>query len=137
MELIILVVVIGILAMVGLPQFFRVAERGRSAEGVAALGALRSAQLRFAAETNNTTNVAANLDIDVPGLTPNVPALRFFTLALGAPTNPNTNPGAIVATATRNNVSNSYGAYVLQIRANGSFTCTGGSNNICNLVTPK
>jgi len=137
MELIIVVVIIGILAMVGLPQFFRVAERGRSAEGVAALGALRSAQLRFAAETNNTTNVAANLDMDVPGLPPGIPALRFFNLALGNPTNPNTNPGAIVATAIRNNTSNSYGAYQLQIRANGSFTCLGGNNNICNLVTPK
>jgi len=68
MELIIVVVIIGILAMVGLPQFFRVAERGRSSEGVAALGALRSAELRYAAETNLTTPNANQLDMDVPAL---------------------------------------------------------------------
>jgi prepilin-type N-terminal cleavage/methylation domain-containing protein len=137
MELIIVVVIIGILAMVGLPQFFRVAERGRSAEAIAALGALRSAELRFAAETNSTTNVATNLDMDVPGITPNTPALRFFTITFGNPVNPNTNPTAVVARAQRNNVSNSYGNYILHIQADGVFFCTGGANNICDLVTPK
>ncbi len=138
MELIIVVVIIGILAMVGLPQFFRVAERGRSAEAVAALGALRSAQLRFAAETNATATAANQLDMDVPGLTAGAPALKFFTITMpAAGINPNTNQDAVVGTATRNNTSNSYGAYVLNIQADGDFTCTGGTGNICDLVRPK
>ena len=138
MELIIVVVIIGILAMVGLPQFFRVAERGRSAEAVAALGALRSAQLRFAAETNLTATAANQLDMDVPGLTAGAPALRFFNITMpAAAVNPNTNQAAVLGTATRNNLSNSYGAYALSIAANGTFTCVGGQNNICDLVRPK
>jgi len=138
MELIIVVVIIGILAMVGLPQFFRVAERGRSAEAVAALGALRSAQLRYAAETNATATNAAELDMDVPGLTAGAQELKFFDMAMpAAAVNPNTNPDAVVGEATRNGVSNSYGAYTLSIQADGDFTCAGGNNNICDLVRPK
>jgi len=66
-----------------------------------------------------------------------VPALRFFNLVLGAAINPNTNPAAVVATAARNNIQNSYGAYILGIQANGVFTCQGGNSNICDLVRPK
>ena len=137
MELIIVVVIIGILAMVGLPQFFRVAERGRAAEGIAALGAIRSAQLRFAAETGSTATLATQLDMDMPGAG-TAPALKFFVVAIPAGAiNPNTAPTGVVATAARNNISNSYGAYVLSIQANGDFTCAGGTGNICDLVRPK
>jgi len=73
MELIIIVVIIGTLAMIGLLQFFRVAEKGRAAEGVVLLGSIGSAQLRFAAERGTTTGAMANLDIEDPSA-----SLKYF-----------------------------------------------------------
>ncbi len=134
MELIIVVVIIGILAMVGLPQFFRVAERGRAAEGIALLGSIRSAQLRFAAEHGTTTNAMANLDISDPTVT-----LKFF----GAPVlignvDPQNAPGSVIATVRRNATQNQVGnTYTLGIQANGIFTCDGGVANMCPLIRPQ
>ncbi len=134
MELIIVVVIIGILAMVGLPQFFRVAERGRAAEGIALLGSIRSAQLRFAAERGTTTGAMANLDISDPTAT-----LKFFGApALVAGVDPQNNVGAIIATVQRNGNQNQAGnTYTLGIQANGIFTCDGGAANMCTLVRPQ
>jgi len=67
MELIIVVIIIGILAMIGLPQFFNVAERGRSAEAANLLGAIRSAQLRYYAEFSvvDTSGNCSKLDVEI------------------------------------------------------------------------
>ena len=57
---IIVVIIIAILAAIGLPQFFKIAERGRSSDGVSLLGSLRNAQIRYAAEHGKTTNSLDN-----------------------------------------------------------------------------
>jgi prepilin-type N-terminal cleavage/methylation domain-containing protein len=135
MELIIVVVIIGILAMVGLPQFFRVAERGRAAEGIALLGSIRNAQLRYAAERGATTGVAADLDINVPAAA----QLRFFAApALTAGVNPETAPDSVIATVARTDTQNQTGnQYVLSIQANGVFQCAGGLAGTCQIVRPR
>jgi type II secretory pathway pseudopilin PulG len=123
------VIIIGILAMIGLPQFFRVAERGRAAEGVTALGALRSAELRYAAEHGKTTADTGLLDMQAQNL-------KFFgnPTAVGA-IDPNTNPGAVIGSIQRNDADNSgFGGYTLSIAGNGTITCSGGANNICNVL---
>lgn len=133
MELIIVVVIIGILAMVGLPQFFRVAERGRAAEGIAVLGSIRSAQLRYAAEHGTTIGAIASLDISDPTAT-----LKFFNApALVGGVDPQNAPGTVIATIQRNATQNQAGnTYTLGIQANGIFTCAGGAANMCTLVRP-
>ena len=65
LELLIVVVIIGILAAIAIPQFFTVAERGRSAEGAAALGAVRSSMLRYYSEHGVMTAVPGELDQDL------------------------------------------------------------------------
>jgi prepilin-type N-terminal cleavage/methylation domain-containing protein len=135
MELIIVVVIIGILAMVGLPQFFRVAERGRAAEGIALLGSIRNAQLRFAAERGATTGNVADLDINIPAAA----QLRFFGAPqLVAGVNPEAQPGAVIAQVARTAVQNQAGNnYVLSIQANGIFVCAGGLAGTCQIVRPR
>jgi Tfp pilus assembly protein PilE len=131
MELIVVVIIIGILAMIGLPQFFKVAERGRAAEGVSILGAVRSSEMRWASEHGTTTNVMANLDVTMPAL------IRYFNApVLVGGINPNTAPGATqMVTIARNNTDNSgYGNYVLRINVDGSINCTAGLNNICQTL---
>lgn len=135
MELIVVVIIIGILAMIGLPQFFRVAERGRAAEGIAALGAMRSSQLRYAAEHGQTAPAVGDLDMEATNL-------RYFNvpLTIGAQTDPNdpANVAAPLGTAVRNATDNSsFGAYTLTIAVNGTITCAAGGGaggDICPVL---
>ncbi len=119
LELIIVVIVIGILASIALPRFIRVAERARIAEAKSILDALRSSQMRYAAQWNAYTGTINLLDTPAP------PA-KYFTFA----TNPQTiaaAENAIIATATRNAVENPgppFGAYTVTIAIGGELTST-------------
>lgn len=133
MELIVVVIIIGILAMIGLPQFFRVAERGRASEGIAALGAARSSQLRRASERGVTTAAPADLDMEAANL-------RYFTMPITLVGAINANDPAqaatVIATVARNGTDNSnFGAYTLSIAVNGTITCVAGAGtNICPVL---
>ncbi len=97
-ELIIVVIIIGILASIAIPQFNKTMERSRIAEASAVLGALRGAQLRYILE--NPSGYATDLtklDITVE---------NNFTS---------------VATAQRK--SSQYGQYTLKINDQGKIYC--------------
>lgn len=68
LELLMVVIIIGILASIALPQYLRVTERSRGAEALSNLAAIRSSEMRFKAEsaTSVYTTALANIDIDVP-----------------------------------------------------------------------
>ena len=122
LELIIVIVILGILASFALPRYFRVAERGRSAEAVSVLGTLRSAQMRARAERGVYQGLCANLDVDI---TPP----RFFN----APTCIAAADDLVnLVTIVRNNavIPNSIvatEAYTLAINGNGVINCTTGA----------
>lgn len=105
MELIVVVIIVGILAMVGLPQFFQVAERGRAAEAAGILGTIRSAQMRYYAEKEAYAASCSDLDS-------NFTALKYF----GTPS----------CTATDATMAKSAGAaYTMKINyATGNLTCS-------------
>ena len=95
LELLMVVIIIGILAAIALPQYTRVAERSRGAEALSVLAAMRSSEQRFLVTPppgGNNANFAVNLallDIDVPGIpvaAPIVPASPnwLFTIAEAA-----------------------------------------------------
>ena len=86
LELLMVVIIIGILASIALPQYLRTAERSRGSEVLQNFAAIRSSQQRLRASTNAyTTNLttAGPLDIDVPQLSPTggpgTPNWRFAT----------------------------------------------------------
>lgn len=79
LELIVVVIIVGILASIAVPQFFKVAERARSAEGQAAIGALRGSQMRYYAEKGLYTNDETELDMENP---PN--GYRFFNVPVAS-----------------------------------------------------
>jgi prepilin-type N-terminal cleavage/methylation domain-containing protein len=58
-ELLIVVIILAILASIALPQYFKTADRVRTAEAMDFLGALRSAEVRYAAINPNGTYVDA------------------------------------------------------------------------------
>ena len=92
LELMMVVVIIGILATIALPQYFRAAERARVAEAVAMLGTIRASQIRYRAQ--NPADLYS-LDNNLLDVTP-VPSLVWASY-------PNLTSGAagVNQTATR------------------------------------
>ena len=118
LELIIVIIVIGILASIALPRYIRIAEKGRAGEAKNMLSALRSAQMRYAAQYGGYANSLALLDV-------NLPAAKYFTMSV--PASPSTNLSdetVLVATATRQSgVDNpGLGSYVLNITMGGNIS---------------
>lgn len=63
-ELLIVIIIIGILAALGIPQYLKVVERGRTAEAKAILSQLRSAEEAYYAEYGTYTTALTLLDIE-------------------------------------------------------------------------
>ncbi len=104
LELLIVVIIIGILAGLAVPNFFRAVERARWAEAKQILGPLRGSQMRYKAERGIYTNIIGNLDIEIT--TP-----KYF------------NPGVqnsinCIAYCYRNSNQDTYGL-------NGQYICIG------------
>jgi len=113
-ELLVVIIIIGVLASFGLPQYVKVAEKARKAEGVSLLSMIRASQLRYKAENGAYTTTVSNLDIDYT--TP-----KYFTVNSPAGT------AAEVGKVTRNGVEGASYVYVLTISDAGTVTCTGAS----------
>jgi type IV pilus assembly protein PilE len=65
-ELLVVVLIIGILASVAVPQYFRVVEKGRVAEVTGYSGDIRSAQERYALRQGGYTPDPNQLDVSIP-----------------------------------------------------------------------
>jgi len=69
LELLMVVIIIGILASIALPQYLRVAERSRGSEALTNLAAMRTSEMRYKADAGGGTLYVialGSLDIDVP-----------------------------------------------------------------------
>ena len=75
LELLMVVIIIGILASIALPQYLRTAERTRTAEALQLMVAVRSAEMRYRAQdlAGLYTIALAALDIDLPDRAPATP----------------------------------------------------------------
>ena len=115
LELIVVIIVLGVLASIALPQYFKVVERGRTAEAVSILGLLRSAQVRYYAQQSKFTNVLTQLDVDTT-------TVKYYTMAALAGAYVDATP---IASALRNAVTrpSGIGAYTLSIQLGGTITC--------------
>lgn len=122
LELMTVVIIIGILAMIAVPQFFKVAERGRAAEGVSLAANYRDAQLRYSSQYGNTTSTESDLDISMSDP-------KYFSVSL-AEIEPASSPNGAVATITRNSESNPGYSYTFTASYNGSITCA-SSGSAC------
>lgn len=119
LELVIVIIVIVILAGLAAPQYFRIVEKARTAEGVQLLGIIRGAQLRYYAQYASYTNNVTSLDI-------NYTTPKYFAVRAG-------NSETSLAIVTRNTNQNpGYGSYNLSINIAGDINCTGGSTGVCD-----
>jgi type IV pilus assembly protein PilE len=65
-ELLVVVLIIGILAAIAVPQYFRVVEKGRFAEATALFQAIKGAQERYLLKQNTYTSSTSDLDVGPP-----------------------------------------------------------------------
>ncbi|MBI3318340.1 MAG: hypothetical protein HYZ90_04220, partial [Candidatus Omnitrophica bacterium] len=86
MELLVVVIVIGVLASVAIPQFGRAIERARIAEANAVLGTIAAAEDLYYQDNNGTTYTSstAELVVDIPA---DASTLHFFTYSVVGGTN--------------------------------------------------
>ena len=84
-ELLVVVLIIGILASVAIPQYFRVVEKGRVAESISYSGAIRDSQERYALRTSAYTGDPNQLDVSIPSFKyfSNVPTFQNGVMSAG------------------------------------------------------
>lgn len=117
LELMIVVVILGILVGVALPQYTKTVERSRQNEAVQLLGAIRGAEERVKYESATYTSSLTSLDIDAPPTSTTGP--NYFTYAITSAT-----ATAFTATATRTDYKkpSDVTAYTVTIDQAGTIT---------------
>ena len=101
LEILIVILIIGALALIAIPNYLAVLEQSKRSESCSLLGAIRKAELRYQGITGVYTNVWNNLDIEMP-----IGKYFTFTIVLTGAAGPRT-------IATRNTVEKPplYGTY--------------------------
>ena len=120
LELLMVVIIIGILASIALPQYLRVTERARGSEALQNLAAMRGSEMRFKADAGggvNYTNNLAALDIDVPTQAACAPAFGSTNWCFSEP---GTGVALDNVRATRRNA----GAATIDIDLDTGTTCS-------------
>jgi len=118
LELLIVIIIVGVLATLALPNFLRGVERARWAEAKSILGALRGAQIRYKAqhEVFSINNTLGELDVNLTGGA----AGKFFTFSAADDPNNST----YIAAARRN--SGDYNGETISINETGDFKYSNG-----------
>ena len=114
-ELLVVVLIIGILAAIAVPQYFRVVEKGRAAQAVSWAQSVRGAEER-AMMKGGSYVVTSSLDVAPPTVTD-------YTVSAVTP-NAGTN---WVVTFLRNPSATYYGAYVITFNSSAGFSCNNSS----------
>ncbi len=124
LELVMVVIIIGILSSIALPQFLKTRERARMTEALSILGQIRSSQIRYYIEKGTYANAIGQLDFD-PSPTGALVGTSAYSYGITSGSNVE-----FCANATRNNSSVSLpaaagcaatGNYVIRLNANGVF----------------
>jgi len=129
-ELLVVVLIIGILAAIGIPQYFKAVERSRVTEASNTFANIKNAQERYFARTNWYTNNWDDIDITIKNVGGNGAdctgtdgcLLKHYNVQITA----NTQDSYIIS-ATRLKSVNRYGQYTITFTGpKGDLSCDNG-----------
>ena len=115
-ELLVVVLIVGILASIAIPQYFKVVEKARVGEAMSLITAVKSAEERYLANGGVYASDFSNLDISYPNLSTSAITLKYFSasIAVASGSAPN-----YQLTVTRQTASSSvaprYGVYSVYV----------------------
>jgi len=88
-ELVVVVVIIGLLAGIGYPQFTKAIERAKRVEGVVLLDNVRTSQFRYALSSGSTSDKIKDLDIVIDNLKYfDVKSLKLYKVSISGKDKP-------------------------------------------------
>lgn len=116
-ELLVVVLIIGILAAIAVPQYFRVVEKGRFAESTSLFSAIKGSEERYLLKRNTYTGNTTDLDVAPP-------TTKYF----GTLTVTGTAASYTVSLTRSAPTPNTYGAYVVSyVGPGGTISCGNAS----------
>ena len=129
-ELLVVVLIIGILASIGIPQYFKAVERSRVTEATNAFANIKNSQERFFSRMNVYTNSWDDLDITMKNVAGTDCSgtggciLKYYNVQITA----NTSTSYVIS-ATRLQSVNRYGQYNIRFTGpSGDLSC---SDELC------
>ena len=134
-ELAVVIVIIGVLAAFGVPQFLKSVERSKAAEAFNYLSAVRSAQERYLAKEGAYADNSTSTNLDINQVPP-----KYFTVgSVLADHVANSGTPSWELTLTRNTATSSYGGYTVRFTQSGFDTTATGStimSTSCKEICP-
>ena len=130
-ELAVVIVIIGVLAAFGVPQFLKSVERSKAAEAFNYLSAIRSAQERYVAKQGQYASALTSTSLDINQVAPKYFDVGVLTASAGVGGTPTWE-----LSLTRKSSTSSYGAYVVRFTQAGFDTSTTG-DYIMNAATAE
>ena len=121
-ELAVVIVIIGVLAAFGVPQFLKSVERSKAAEAFNYLSAIRSAQERYLAKQGCYADSASSTSLDITQVAP-----KYFDVGSMIAVQVSGGTPSWSMTLTRKSATSSYGGYTVTFTQAGFDTTTDGS----------
>lgn len=126
-ELLVVVLIIGILAAIAVPQYFKVVEKGKVSEAMTTLDSVRGAQERFLAASGQYCQAAV---ASCTGWDMQIPTMKYFSAPVFSA---GTGNPSWKATVTRNANVATYTQYVVTYNVEpGQFPIMTCSNTNCS-----
>ena len=128
-ELVVVIIIIGILASIALPQYGKMVERTRLSEAISMLGTIHRAEMRYALEHDEYTTNFTNLDINVTLLNIYSAVTPYFSYVVNPASiyNDGVDDGLLQATRNGYRVGGGYfDNYVVWMSEAGNFSCFTG-----------
>lgn len=135
-ELLVVVLIIGILAAIAVPQYFRVVEKGKASEAMSTLDTIRGAQERYLARSGNYCTTTMD-NTNCVGWDMPLPTLKFFSIG---PASAGAGSPSWQVTLTRiAPLPAVYAAYTINydIEPNASPAISGSDTNVSNDLLPQ
>ena len=138
-ELLVVVLIVGILASIAIPQYFKVVERARVSEAMTLASSVKSAEERYLSNGGVYANDFTQLDITYPNLSASAITLKYFRAAVTTSSGSGGKPIytlSMTRHTTNTTVAPRYGIYTISVNMPDYpiptvTNCAGGSGS-CN-----